>query len=139
MPSARERVPVTETVPSGTVLDVEVEVTTSKEREYVMVVSPHVAGFEPEPDVGGPGNDLAFAPTAVERYDDRTVFFARTLPAGTTTFRHRVRATHAGRYTALPAQASLMYFPDVRGNGKGEAFEVAVEGSPAGRGEGGGR
>ena len=48
-------------------------------------------------------------------------------------FRHTMRATHAGAFTALPATAELMYFPDVRGSSNGEQWQVTPAG-PVGEG-----
>jgi uncharacterized protein YfaS (alpha-2-macroglobulin family) len=127
------RVPVTETVPSGILLESELTITTPKSREYVMVLDPHAGGFEPEREVAMEVVGRAEAtPAHVQRYDDRTGFFLSRMPAGTTVLRHLVRATHVGRFTWLPAQASLMYFPAVRGTSSGEALEVTETGSPPG-------
>jgi len=133
---------VTETVPSGALLDVEVTVTTDAAREFAMIESPHAAGFEPEKDYGSayaepvPSTSRA---DHVETYDDRTMFFAKGLPRGTHVFRHRVRAVHVGSFTALPASASLMYFPDVRGNGAGEVLEISKSGGAGADASKGGR
>jgi hypothetical protein len=138
-PALRRRA-VTETVPSGAVLDVDVTVTTDRDREMVLVTSPHAAGFEPERAYpatwAGEPPPSAVEADHVDRFDDRTVFFVGRLPAGTHVFRHRVRATHAGTFTALPAQAELMYFPQVRGNAAGEVLEISRAG-PAGDANGG--
>ena len=103
------RRPVTETVPSGALLEVDVTVTTSTARELVMVTSPFVAGFEPERDLGTvyatPVKEAT--PTAhAETRDDRAVFFVTRLAAGTHVFRHRVRAVHAVSYTHLTLPTS---------------------------------
>lgn len=120
------RTPVTETVPAGTLLECEVEVSSDRAREYVQVTDPYAAGFEPERDPGLRVKDRAPALAArLERYDDRAEFFVTALPAGTHVLRHLVRATHAGAYTALPAQARLMYFPELGGSSQGEQLEVA--------------
>ena len=135
---ALRRRPVTETVPSGALLDVDVAVTTERAQEFVMVTSPLAAGFEPEKAFGaydGAGPAKAVRPDHEETRDDREVFFVKAMTPGTHVFRHRVRATHVGGFSALPAQAECMYFPDVRGNGRGETFEVS-KGAPAGREEG---
>lgn len=133
------RTRVTESVPSGALLDVDVTVTGEKAAEFVMVESPHAAGFEPERDLGTTFD--APPPAAVDadhldRRDDRTVFFVKTLAPGPHVFRHRVRATHVGSFTALPASAEQMYAPAVRGNGKGEVLEISAAGKAA-RSEGG--
>ena len=127
------RTAVTESVPSGSLLDVEVTVTTDRARELVMIESPHAASFEPEKDTGTPVEGAGPAARADHREtrDDRTVFFVTSLPAGTHVFRHRVRAVHAGSFTALPARAALMYADEVAGNGAGEVLEVSVGGAAA--------
>jgi uncharacterized protein YfaS (alpha-2-macroglobulin family) len=126
---AAVRTPVEETVPAGTLVESEVTVTTDRPREYVMVVDPHLGGFEPaEPPVAAPD-----AADHREAYDDRTVWFAARLPAGTHVFRRTMRATFTGNFVGLPAQASLMYFPDVRGTSGGEMLEVSAAPAGAGR------
>ena len=48
---------------------------------------------------------------------DQTVdFFIRALPRGTQTLRYQLRAEAPGTYKALPAEASAMYAPELRGN-----------------------
>lgn len=49
-------------------------------------------------------------------FDDRTVFFI-SRPAGDAVIRYFIRADMPGRYRVLPAGASLMYYPDIRGSG----------------------
>jgi uncharacterized protein YfaS (alpha-2-macroglobulin family) len=125
------REPLTETVESGALVECELIVTSPEARDYVMIRDPHVAGFEPLRAIGRevPGR-LSATEAHQERYDDETLFFITQLAPGQSVFRHLMRATHVGQYTALPAQAELMYFPDLRGNGNGHPFEVraAVEG-----------
>ncbi|MHC5012076.1 MAG: alpha-2-macroglobulin family protein, partial [Planctomycetota bacterium] len=127
------RTPLTETVPSGAVVECELEVSTSREREFVMITSPHVGGAEPlrETAMNVPGRAPA-TDARVDVRDDTTFFFVTRCGAGTHVFRHTFRATHVGTYTALPAQAELMYFPDVRGNSDGEVWQVTGDGD-AGR------
>jgi uncharacterized protein YfaS (alpha-2-macroglobulin family) len=129
------RTPVTETVAAGTRLECEVTVTTDQPREYVQVTSAYAAGFEPERELAldVPGRAEA-TPAEVERFDDRAEFFVTHLPAGTHVFRHLVRATHAGVFTALPARARLMYFPAVNGSSTGESLEITA-GPAAGGGK----
>ena len=60
------------------------------------------------------------------------MFFVARLSAGEAVFRHVLRATHVGNFAALPAQAELMYFPDVRGNSDGDLWQITDAG-PSGR------
>lgn len=135
------RAPLTETVEQGALLECEVRVTSGRALEYVQVTDPHAAGFEPARPValvveGAPGEPGTAPPgdpgaPEVQRYDDRTEFFLTRLPAGTTVLRHVVRVTHVGAFTALPAQARLMYFPAVSGSSQGEVLEVTPAQGPA--------
>jgi uncharacterized protein YfaS (alpha-2-macroglobulin family) len=127
------RVPATETVPAGALVEAEVEVTTDRARAFVLVTSPHVAGLEPHREVAEEvvGRRPA-TPARVDRRDAETFWYVGDLPAGTHVFRHTFRATHPGAYTALPASAELMYFPDVRGTSDGETWQVTPVGA-AGR------
>ncbi len=121
----------TESVPTGTVVEAWIEVTTPERREFVMITSPNPAGCEPEKtlvEVNGLTPAWAKA-DHVETRDDRTVFFVKDMAPGRHVFRHVMRATHVGAFTALPAQAELMYFPQVRGNSKGEVVEVSRGGA----------
>jgi hypothetical protein len=120
------RAPLEETVPTGTLVECELVVTSTQDRRYVMITNPHVAGFEPEEVVGVrvPGEDVA---TLGERdvRDDRTHDWIPFLPADRPVLlRQRFRATHVGRFTALPAQAGLMYYPAIGGRSHGEVLEV---------------
>jgi uncharacterized protein YfaS (alpha-2-macroglobulin family) len=58
----------------------------------------------------------------VEMRDDRTALFASYLPAGVYTYSYLARATTAGTYSVLPAQARLSYSPDVFGRSDGGRF-----------------
>ncbi len=78
-----KRAPVRETVPTGTLLECEVTIRSSREREYVMVVDRHAGGFEPARDYGMRFEDQPKAlDTQTQRYDDRTLFFITRLKRG---------------------------------------------------------
>ncbi len=49
-----------------------------------------------------------------ERHAEKTVFFITNLPEGETKIRYVFRVTHSGLFHTMPAEAELMYFPDVR-------------------------
>jgi uncharacterized protein YfaS (alpha-2-macroglobulin family) len=52
-------------------------------------------------------------------------FFIRALPRGTHTPRYQLRAEASGSYKALPAEASAMDAPELRGNS--EDIRLVVE------------
>ena len=51
-----------------------------------------------------------------ENHDEKTIFFWTSLPAGTKTVYYVYRTTVAGEFHVMPAQASLMYFPEKKAN-----------------------
>ncbi|MBI5361459.1 MAG: hypothetical protein HZA48_12855 [Planctomycetes bacterium] len=51
-----------------------------------------------------------------ENHDEKVIFFWTNLPAGTKTVYYVYRATVAGEFHVMPAQVSLMYFPDKKAN-----------------------
>lgn len=60
----------------------------------------------------------------VERYDDRVVFHARTLSAGSHLFSYVARATTPGRFVRPQAHAVEMYNPALGGRSDGGWFVV---------------
>jgi uncharacterized protein YfaS (alpha-2-macroglobulin family) len=60
----------------------------------------------------------------VEMRDDRVALFANSVSPGTYVYDYYARATTPGAYMAQPAQARLLYFPDVFGRSDGGVFTV---------------
>ena len=60
-------------------------------------------------------------------YDDRVVYFARMLWAGTYTASYVARATTAGNFVRPPAHAEEMYNPGLQGRSDGGRFGVKQE------------
>jgi uncharacterized protein YfaS (alpha-2-macroglobulin family) len=56
--------------------------------------------------------------------DDRVSFFITELGAGTQSFSYYARATQAGRFVALPAEAWAMYDATVWGRSDSAVFVV---------------
>jgi len=52
----------------------------------------------------------------MELRDNRTSFFVRSLLRGKHSAAYRLRAEIPGKFSALPAKASAMYAPELRGN-----------------------
>jgi hypothetical protein len=63
----------------------------------------------------------------VDMRDNRVVLFATYLPRGVHEYVYFLRATTAGEYRVMPAQASEMYFPEVWGRTDGALFSVKPE------------
>ena len=99
---------------SGDLVEVELEIDSKNDYEYVLFEDMKAAGFEPvEVRSGYGGNALG---AYMELRDNRVSFFVHELPRGKHSVSYRLRAEIPGRYSALPARASAMYAPELKGN-----------------------
>ncbi len=102
------------TLKSGELVEVELEIDSKNDYEYLIFEDYKAAGFEPvEVQSGYNGNDLG---AYVEFRDERVAFFARILARGKHSVSYRLRAEIPGRFHALPARAQAMYAPELRAN-----------------------
>lgn len=131
--------PVTSAQP-GDLVEVRLTLTLPRMRNYLVVEDFYPAGMEPvDPTLNTEVQEGLEAETRQidtgdtwwwptfdhqELRDERAVFYARWLAAGTYEVRYFLRAAIPGEYRVLPATASEMYFPDVRGRSAGELFTV---------------
>ena len=111
-----------DTIASGSELDVQLEITADADYRYAMLEDPIPAGCEVEPQTNDVGSfpldysEGAAGYTRQETRDNKVVFFFDALPKGTTRLTYRLHAETPGHYRILPGIASLIYFPEVRGN-----------------------
>jgi len=99
---------------SGELVEVELEIDSKNDYEYLVFEDFKAAGFEPvEVRSGYTGNELN---AYVEFRDERVVFFVRTLARGKHSVTYRMRAEIPGVFSALPARASAMYAPELKAN-----------------------
>ncbi len=99
---------------SGDLVEVELEIDSKNDYEYLVFEDMKPAGFEPvEVRSGYNGNDLG---AYVEFRDNRVVFFARTLARGKHSVSYRMRAEIPGKFSALPTRAWAMYAPELKAN-----------------------
>jgi uncharacterized protein YfaS (alpha-2-macroglobulin family) len=102
------------TLKSGDLVEIELEIDSKNDYEYLVFEDPKAAGFEPvEVRSGYNGNELG---AYMELRDDRIALFVRALPRGKHSVSYRLRAEIPGRFSALPARASAMYAPELKGN-----------------------
>src|SRR6516164_9049210 len=93
-----------------------------KLRTDLIFEDPKAAGFEPLLVRSGyNANDLG---AYMELRDDRVSFFVRALARGKHSVSYRLRAEIPGKFSALPARASAMYAPELRGNS--DEMKVAI-------------
>ncbi len=102
------------TLKSGDLVEVELEIDSKNDYEYLLFEDPKAAGFEPVLLRSGynPNDMGAF----MELRDDRVCFFARTLARGKHSVAYRLRAEIPGTFSALPTLGYAMYAPELKGN-----------------------
>lgn len=102
------------TLKSGDLVEVELEIDSKNDYEYLLFEDMKAAGFEAV-DVrsGYVGKSI---PVYMEVRDNRVCFFMRALPQGKSSVSYRLRAEIPGKFSALPAVAAGMYAPELRGN-----------------------
>jgi len=110
----RQELPNLSELKSGDLVEIELEIDSKNDYEYLIFEDMKPAGFEPvDLRSGYTGNDLG---AYVEFRDNRVVFFARTLARGKHSVAYRMRAEIPGRFSALPARGSAMYAPELKAN-----------------------
>lgn len=113
-------------VESGDLLEIELEIESKNDYEYIVFEDKKAAGCEPvDLRSGYTGNQLG---AYVEFRDDRVVFFVRRLARGRHSVSYRVRAEIPGKFSALPTRAEAMYAPELRGNS--DEFKLRIADTP---------
>jgi hypothetical protein len=101
-------------VGSGELVEVDLVIESKNDYEYLLFEDRKAAGFEAvELRSGYTANGLG---AFTEYRDDRVSFFVRQLARGRHSISYRLRAETPGQFSALPASASGMYAPELRGN-----------------------
>src|SRR6185312_3587696 len=99
---------------SGELVEIELEIDSKNDYEYLLFEDMKASGFEPEEVRSGyGGNDVG---AYMELRDERVAFFVRQLARGKHSLSYRMRAEIPGKFSALPTRASAMYAPELRGN-----------------------
>jgi uncharacterized protein YfaS (alpha-2-macroglobulin family) len=101
-------------VNSGELVEIELEIESKNDYEYIVLEDMKAAGCEPVAlQSGYNGNELG---AYIELRDNRVVLFMRNLARGRHSLSYRMRAEIPGQFSALPTRASAMYAPELRGN-----------------------
>lgn len=100
---------------SGDLVEVELEITSKNDYEYLLFEDFKAAGFEPVEVRSGYSRDGGLR-SYVEYRDEKVCFFVQNLARGQHNVKYRLRAEIPGRFSALPTQAFGMYAPELRGN-----------------------
>ncbi len=107
---------------SGQLVEVELELESKNDYEYLIFQDSKPAGFEPV-DLRS-GYVYGGLHAYVQFRDIGTTFFLRRLARGKHNVSYRLRAEIPGRFNALPALAEGMYAPELRGNSDEMRVEI---------------
>ena len=108
---------------SGDLIEVELEIDSKNDYEYLLFEDMKAAGCETMLVRSGyNANDLG---AYMEMRDDRVCFFVRALARGKHSVAYRMRAEIPGKFSALPARASAMYAPELKGNS--DEIKIVIE------------
>jgi len=123
----RTEIPNLGAVQSGDLVEVELEIESKNDYEYIMFEDLKAAGTESVAVQSGYlPNDLG---AYVELRDNRVTLFCTRLARGKHSVSYRLRAETPGRFSALPAKASAMYAPELKGNSN--ELKLRIEDRPA--------
>jgi uncharacterized protein YfaS (alpha-2-macroglobulin family) len=123
----RTEIPNLGMVTSGDLIEIELEIDSKNDYEYVMFEDMKAAGTESVAlQSGYNNNDLG---AYMELRDNRVTFFCSRIARGKHSVSYRLRAEFPGRFSALPARASAMYAPELKGNSN--ELKLRIEDRPA--------
>jgi len=111
-----ERVPLENmsTVASGDLVEIELEIESKNDYEYLVFEDMKAAGFEAvNVRSGYNGNEMG---AYVEYRDRKVCFFVHRLARGRHSISYRLRAEIPGKFSALPTRAYAMYAPELKAN-----------------------
>lgn len=110
----REELPNFSELDSGDLVEIELEIDSKNDYEYLVFEDMKAAGFEPvEVRSGYNSNSLG---AYMELRDERVALFVRRLARGKHSISFRMRAETPGRFSALPTKAYAMYAPELKAN-----------------------
>ena len=119
----REELANLATLKSGDLVEVELEIDSKNDYEYLLFEDLKASGFEPmEVRSGYNGNDMG---AYMELRDERVAFFVRALSRGKHSVAYRLRAEIPGKFSALPTRASAMYAPELKANS--DEIKLSIE------------
>jgi uncharacterized protein YfaS (alpha-2-macroglobulin family) len=99
---------------SGDLVEIELEIESKNDYEYLVFEDMKAAGFEPvEVRSGYNANEMG---AFVEFRDRKVCFFVHRLARGRHSISYRLRAETPGKFSALPTRAYAMYAPELKAN-----------------------
>ena len=112
------------TLKSGDLVEVELEIDSKNDYEYLIFEDMKAAGFEPVEVRSGYNAQRPGRLHGAPRRAGRASSSAR-LARGKHSVSYRLRAEIPGKFSALPTRASAMYAPELKGNS--DEIKLAIE------------
>jgi uncharacterized protein YfaS (alpha-2-macroglobulin family) len=110
----REWLPNFASLKSGDLVEIELEIESKNDYEYLVFEDMKASGFEPVQVRSGYGGKGLTA--YIELRDERVCFFLHHLARGKHSIAYRMRAEIPGKFSALPTKAHAMYAPELKAN-----------------------
>jgi alpha-2-macroglobulin len=118
----REKLENWATLTSGDMVEIELEIDSKNDYEYIIFEDMKAAGFEPVQVRSGYSDNKGMHAYREFR-DEKVCFFVRALARGKHSMAYRMRAEIPGKFSALPTKAYAMYAPELKGN----SDEIKIE------------
>jgi uncharacterized protein YfaS (alpha-2-macroglobulin family) len=119
----RTELPNLSSLKSGDLVEVELEIDSKNDYEYLIFEDPKASGFEPMLVRSGySANGLG---AYMELRDEKVCFFVRHLARGKHSVAYRLRAEIPGTFSALPTRGYALYAPELKGNS--DEIKLAIE------------
>src|SRR5262245_7155815 len=119
----RQELPNLSKLKSGDLVEVELEIDSKNDYEYLIFEDMKAAGFEPTELRSGYVFEGLHA--YMEMRDEKVCFFVRHLARGKHSISYRLRAEIPGKFSALPTLGYAMYAPELKGNS--DEIKLAIE------------
>ncbi|MDA0834016.1 MAG: MG2 domain-containing protein [Planctomycetota bacterium] len=119
----REEIDNLSTLKSGELVEIELEIDSKNDYEYIVFEDMKAAGFEPVDLRSGYNSNSMGA--YMQFRDERVTFFIRRLLRGKHSVSYRMRAEIPGQFSALPTTGFAMYAPELKGNS--DEIKLAIE------------
>ena len=120
-----ERTPLRdgEVLTSGDLLEVELQLQSKNDYDYLIFEDLKPSGCEPV-EVRSGGKSGLGVYSNMELRDEKVAFFIDSLPQGRRTLTYRLRAEIPGRFHVLPTNGYAMYAPEIRTLSDETAFAI---------------
>lgn len=121
------RTPLGDDIDQGEVFEVVLTLSGTRDYEYVVLEDYIPSGCEFEKETDEKQRRYYYDWSNKEERDDRLVVFFGYYANGSRQIGYKLRAETPGSYHAMPARASMMYFPEIAGNSAEKRLTILAD------------